>query len=150
MRHISHACFPRLFPTPPMRQPSAIAKKKAPSHIFPLDLCARFEYIKKTGAMMHRTNGETKMIDYNAAAEKALANCDAASAAFIAAQRAFDRSRSAKNRAALIAASQAFEIAAEASRNAQNRAERAETVARRMAAIAPRRAIRAAQMDMFA
>jgi hypothetical protein len=90
------------------------------------------------------------MTDYTALAASAIEASDAVCAVYVAAQRAFERSRSAKNRAALIAASEAFEAAAEASRAAQDRAERAETVARRLAAIAPRRAMRSAQMDMFA
>ena len=90
------------------------------------------------------------MTDFNALAESAIEASDAACAVFVAAQRAFDRSRSAKNRAALIAASDAFEVAAAAAREAQDRAERAETVAARLAAVAGRRALRANQGDLFA
>jgi hypothetical protein len=64
---------------------------------------------------------------------------DEACRIFTEVQRAFDKSRSKKNRYALIAASQNFEIAAEAARYAQDRVERARTVANRLAILEPRR-----------
>lgn len=75
---------------------------------------------------------------------------DEATQALTNAQRAFARSRSAKNRAALVAAMEVQEAAATTMRQEQERAERAETVSRRLALVAARRAQRAAQTDLFA
>lgn len=66
-----------------------------------------------------------------------------------AAQAAFDRSRSMKNRVALIAANEDFETKAQAARDEQARAQRAYLVAARLEATAERRAARK-QPDLFA
>lgn len=86
-------------------------------------------------------------MDAYTAAEQAF---DAACQAHTNAERAFRRSKSAKNRAAFLAASEAHETAAAAMRHEQTRMERAATVARRLELTAPRRALRAAQGSLFA
>jgi hypothetical protein len=75
---------------------------------------------------------------------------DAACATYKQAAADFKRSRSAKNRAAFVAASQTLEVTAEACRNAQDRMQREAEVEARKAVLAPRVALRAAQVDLFA
>ena len=79
---------------------------------------------------------------------------DAASAKLTASRAACKRSKSQKNVAAFIAASADFDAALEAFTTARDAAEaadaRAELRARRLAIVAPRRALKAAQMDLFA
>lgn len=75
---------------------------------------------------------------------------DAACQRFTNAQRALKRSKSAANKAEFIASRDAHEVASEACRLAQGQVERAETVARRLALVAPRRAARTTQGDLFA
>lgn len=78
------------------------------------------------------------------------ANFEAALSTLKSAQRAFDRSRSMKNRKALIAANETFDVAAQAARDEQDEIQKAFLRAERIAAIAPRIAARAAQTDLFA
>ena len=77
------------------------------------------------------------------------ANFNAACILYAKAAADVKRSRSAVNVAAFRAASDAHFRAMDAWHAEQDRLERAETVARRLEAVAPRRALRDQQLDFF-
>ena len=83
---------------------------------------------------------------FHAAAE---ANFDAACAIYKRAAANMKRSKSRKNVEAFAVAQENHEAAAEVCRKAQDRMERAATAEARLAAVAPRRATKAAQGNLL-
>lgn len=73
---------------------------------------------------------------------------DAASTTYSAALKAFQRSRSVKNHVALDAASETFEAALAALQLLRDAEAREALRARRLACVAPRRALNACQMEL--